>query len=86
MKIIVHKRFEKQYAKLRPSEKEKFKTRRNAFLRDPFDPVLNNHALEGKYAGCRSINISGDLRTVYMRIDNNTVLFVTIGSHSQLYG
>lgn len=85
MKIVLHKRFEKRYVKLRSSEKEKFKARRNIFLVDPFNPVLNNHALSGKFEGYRSINITGDLRAVYTLIDNDTALFVTLGTHSQLY-
>jgi addiction module RelE/StbE family toxin len=85
MKIILHKRFEKQYVKLRPADKEKFKNRRNIFLINPFDSTLNNHALAGKYEGYRSINITGDLRAVYTLIDNDTAFFVAIGTHSQLY-
>ena len=85
MKVILHKRFEKQYAKLRLAEKERFKTRRNVFLRNPFDPILNNHGLSGKYQGCNSINITGDLRAVYMMFDSQTAFFIAIGSHSQLY-
>ncbi len=86
MKIILHKRFEKRYTKLRPAEKEKFKARRNLFLQDPFDQVLNNHTLSGRYKGYRSINISGDLRAVYRMIDQDTAFFVAFGTHSQLYG
>ncbi|HWW38687.1 type II toxin-antitoxin system mRNA interferase toxin, RelE/StbE family [Pedobacter sp.] len=85
MKTILHKRFEKQYAKLRPADKEKFKARRDIFLDNPFDPVLSNHALIGKYEGYRTISITGDLRAVYTFIDRDTVLFVAIGTHSQLY-
>lgn len=84
MKIILHKRFQKQYAKLKPALKRKFKQRRNIFLDNPSDPILNNHSLEGKYKGYRSIDIAGDLRVVYEPIDD-VALFVAIGTHSQLY-
>lgn len=85
MKITFHKNFEKKYAKLRPGEKQKFKERRNMFLDDPFYPLLNNHALEGKYEGYRSINIGGDLRVIYKILTKNTVLFTKIDTHSNLY-
>lgn len=85
MIIKLHKDFEKQYRKLRESEKKKFKRRRDLFLENEFHPMLNNHALKGNYSGYRSINISGDLRAVYQK-EGKIVTFVTIGSHSDLYG
>lgn len=85
MKIKLHKDFEKQYQKLRASEKKKFKERRDLFIQDKQSPILNNHSLKGKYLGYRSINITGDLRVVY-REDESNVTFVTIDSHSNLYG
>jgi mRNA-degrading endonuclease YafQ of YafQ-DinJ toxin-antitoxin module len=32
-----------------------------------------------------SINITGDWRAIYMPINNNEVLFIAFGTHSQLY-
>lgn len=86
MKIFLHKEFLKQYLKLRESEKKKFKKRRTLFIEDEFDPILNNHSLRGKYLGFRSINITGDLRVVYKRKNEDEVVFITINSHSNLYG
>lgn len=85
MKIIVSKSFEKKYQKLRDSEKEKFKQRRDIFLANPFDPILNNHALKGKYKGYRTINIAGDLRALYEPLDKDTAHFILIDTHSNLY-
>ena len=85
MKIFLHKNFVKKYAKLRRNEKARFKERRNLFLEDPYDPLLNNHALIGKYTGCRSINVTGNLRVVYDIIDEDSVLFIDIDTHSNLY-
>lgn len=84
MKIKLHKDFEKQYKKLRENEKKKFKTRRDLFLLDEFHPTLNNHTLKGKYLGYRSINITGDLRAVYVK-NGDEVTFITVDSHSNLY-
>lgn len=84
MIIKLHKNFVKQYKKLRESEKERFKERRNLFLQDEFNPILNNHPLKGKYQGYRSINVTGDLRAIFKR-EVNMIIFVTIGSHSELY-
>ena len=84
MHIYLHKKFLKDYKKLSISQKERFKERRNLFIADEFNPVLNNHALKGKYLGYRSINITGDLRAIFKR-DSNSALFVTIDFHSNLY-
>jgi len=90
--IRLHKNFKKRYQKFNKSQKNKFKERRNLFLRDEFDPILNNHALGGKYTGYRSINITGDIRVLYKRSfsadmgERDVAIFVTIDSHSNLYG
>ena len=86
MEIRLHRSFDKDYKKLKLSEKKKFKERRDIFLKDEFDLILNNHLLKGKYQGFRSINITGDLRAVYKRINKDIVIFVAIDSHSNLYG
>lgn len=85
MIIHLHKNFLKSYKRLKESQKEKFKERRNLFIQDEYNPILNNHALRGKYSGYRSINISGDLRLLYKRI-GDIVIFVIIDNHSNLYG
>ena len=84
MKIKLHKNFEKGYKKLASGEKKKFKERRDLFLQDEFNPILNNHALKGNYLGYRSINVTGDIRAIYKR-EQNLAIFVVIGSHSNLY-
>ena len=85
MKIFLHKNFVKKYAKLSSGQKTKFKERRDIFFLDPFDPILNNHALAGRHLGTRSINIAGDLRVIYKIITNDTVLFIDVDTHSNLY-
>ncbi|MBI4138009.1 MAG: type II toxin-antitoxin system mRNA interferase toxin, RelE/StbE family [Candidatus Wildermuthbacteria bacterium] len=85
MKILLHRHFEKQYKKLLPDEQRRFKERRDLFLEDEFHSSLNNHALRGKYAGCRSISVGGDLRVVCKRIAPDIVIFVIMGTHSELY-
>ena len=86
MEVICHRNFDKRYLKLRPGEVQKFKERQAIFMRYPFHPVLNNHPLHGEYAGYRSIDITGDLRVHYEPIEENIAMFITIGTHSELYG
>lgn len=85
IKIDYHKNFLKQYKKAPISIQERITARLEIFKKDPFDPRLNNHTLTGNYRGYRSINITGDWRAIYTENQEETI-FVTIGTHSQLYG
>lgn len=85
MKIILHKNFVKKYQKLRPSEKKNFKIHRDMFINDPYDAILNNHALKGNYSGYRSINITGNIRLIYKLLDKDITVFAEIGTHGELY-
>lgn len=86
MNILLHRNFEKQYKKLDKRKQEKFKERMSVFVKNRQDSILNNHSLFGKFKDYRSINIDGDLRAIFKTLDDDTFLFSSIGSHSDLYG
>ncbi len=86
MKVNFHKHFYKSYHKLTNREHVKYKERLALLVADEFHPILNNHALHGKYLGYRSISISGNLRAIYKHEGPDGILFIDIGSHSTLYG
>lgn len=85
MEIILHKSFRKEYARLQPEIKEKFKERRNLFLNDSSNPLLNNHSVDAAYPGCKSFNVTGNYRVIFRKWGENPE-FLHIGTHSQLYG
>ena len=85
MRIAFHKNFEKEYRKLRESEKRRVKAHLALFIKDPFVPLLNNHPLKGTYTGYRSINVGGDLRAIYKSVGRDTAVFTVIGRHGKLY-
>lgn len=85
MQIIFHKNFKKGYKKLPTKIRQKFKERLKLFVNDPYSPILNNHALHGKWQDFRSINITGDIRAIYKPLSGQSVEFVLIDSHSNLY-
>lgn len=85
MVIDFHKDFIKDSGRLTVSQKDKLIQRLKLFGQDEFNPILNNHSLKGKYSGCRSINVTGDLRAIYTKTSKE-VMFVAIDSHSNLYG
>ncbi len=57
----------------------------SCFGDNPLHPTLRNHALRGKYKAYRSIDITGDIRALYVQ-NGNDVVFDVVGTHSQLYG
>ena len=79
--------FKKQFKKLPVKLRSKFKTRLAILLSDPKQPQLRVHALRGKrYKNCFSMDITGDIRAIFEYKDQRTtILFLRIGSHSQLY-
>lgn len=85
MVIKTTRAFDKQYAKLNLKVKISFKRRVTLFKANPFDVSLRNHALKGKYLGCRSIDITGDVRALYTTQGDTIIIFGFIGTHSQLY-
>ena len=85
MHVRFHKNFDKKYLKLRIKEKNKVKERISIFSENPFDPLLHNHTLSGKYRGYRSINITADMRALYEPVSKNEAFFVFLGTHSELY-
>ncbi len=84
MKIIYEKKFVKVFKKLLPKLKEKFYERLNAFVNNKYDQILDNHPVDKAYPGCRSIDITGDIRAIFFE-DGEVVTFVAIGTHAQLY-
>lgn len=85
MKIRFHKNFKNQYKLLNKKQQYKTQERLKLFLTNPFNPVLNNHPLKGKYLDYRSINIGGDLRVIYKFINDNECIIIFIGTHNKLY-
>lgn len=80
-----HRIFKKQYQKLPRKIQKQAIERLRLFVENKFHSQLNNHALHYPYEGCRSIDISGDIRAIYEEIPGG-VLFIRIGTHSELYG
>jgi len=59
------------------------------FFENPDHPSLRNHALKEKYAGYRSIDITGDWRAIFREIKigkRHVFIFHLLGTHKKLYG
>jgi addiction module RelE/StbE family toxin len=84
MRLVRRKSFERDYAKLKPAQRERLKQAFALFMIDPMHPDLYNHPLTGEWSGYRSIAFGGDWRAHYKVIDDSA-MFVACGTHSQLY-
>jgi mRNA interferase YafQ len=84
--IEFSKKFTKQFEKLRKNEQKRVIETLKLFEGDPSNPKLRNHELSGEYKEFRSISAGGDIRLHYYEESGKiTVVFVAIGTHSQLY-
>lgn len=86
-KIATTKRFDKDYAKLPPSDR---KLAKNVINRLASDEILEqkykDHPLKGEYAGFRDCHVKSDLVLIYSK--NKDALLLTafrINSHSELF-
>lgn len=85
MRIELHRNFLKDYRKLPKKIQEKFKERRNLFMENKFNPLLNNHSVKPTYPNWRSIDITGDYRALFEVKEESLIVFMKIGTHSELY-
>lgn len=85
MNVDFTKAFDKQFQKLPAKQQKQAREAVALFLQDITAPALRNHGLKGEWQGYRSITAGGDLRLHYKIISESKVLFVAVGSHSQLY-
>ena len=84
MRLQYHRSFQKDVIKLKPSQLERLQRALELFEQQPYHPDLYNHALTGEWAGYRSIAFGGDWRAHY-KLVGDVAIFVTVGTHSQLY-
>ncbi|MDC1205609.1 type II toxin-antitoxin system YafQ family toxin [Candidatus Pacebacteria bacterium] len=84
MRIDYHKKFKKALQKQPSKIQGKFFNVLDIFVKDQYHHSLHNHSLSGKYIGIHSFNITPDVR-VHYRIENEGVILLNIGTHSQLY-
>mgnify|MGYP001591476153 CR=1 FL=1 len=85
MIVSFSKNFIEQAKKLDANVRLKLYKNIQVFTDNPLHPTLRNHPLKGKYKLYRSIDISGDVRALYLQKET-LVIFDTVGTHSQLYG
>lgn len=68
-----------------PKLVSKTEERIQLFKENPRNPILRDHGLTGKLCKLRSFSVGGDIRIIYQPISKDSVLFLDIGSHNQVY-
>ncbi len=84
MEYVTSKKFDKNFSKLSKKIKAQAINQFEKFIVDPTEESLNNHKLHGRWSKYRSINITGNIRAIYIK-DGDIARFIDIGSHSELY-
>jgi len=82
-----NKTFEKHFKqRITPNEKliKVFKQRLGLFMKGELGYPLYDHALTGKLNGKRAFSIAGDIRVIYIELED-FIVFLGVGSHSQVY-
>lgn len=78
------KSFKKDYNRLNKRQKEAWTHALRVFFEDSRCKKLRRHKLSGKYKGLESIDITPDLRLLFLE-DENFFVFYYLKNHSQLY-
>lgn len=86
MYFLTNREFDKRYSKLDHKIQKKFKERRDLFKMEPNAKLLNIHKLSGKYEGMWSMNVTGDYRAIFDKQEAGIIIFIAIGTHSELFG
>ena len=86
-KIATTKRFDKEYAKLSPSDREIVKKVINRLAKDEvLEPKYKDHPLKGDYLGFRDCHVKPDLVLIYSKKKDALLLTAfRINSHSELF-
>ena len=85
-KIATTKRFDKEYAKLSPSDREIVKKVINRLAKDEvLEPKYKDHPLKGDYLGFRDCHVKPDLVLIYSKKKDALLLTAfRINSNSEL--
>jgi addiction module RelE/StbE family toxin len=86
MQIEYHKSFTKAFKKLNRKLQDKVISRIEQFQKDPFHPMLKNHALKGVLKGKRAFSVTGNVRIIFEEKNNHSYVFMLdVGTHPQVY-
>ena len=81
MEIRYRNRFVKEYKKLPLIIKETAKKKEIIFRKNPFNPILRTHKLNGPLEGFFAFSVSSKYRIIFAFVGKEIVEFYSIGNH-----
>ena len=87
MNLKRHKQFIKDFNKVKLTDDQftKFVSFADCLRSERIlPPESRDHMLNGKYRDCREFHLGGDMLVIYL-IGDNEIIFLRIGTHSQLF-
>lgn len=86
MQIGYSRTFAKKFKRLSRTLQQRVITRQKLFRENRRHPFLKDHALSGEFEGCRSFSVTGDVRVIYQMLGTSKAVFLSVGTHHELYG
>lgn len=86
-KIVFSDKFWLELYKIKGHDQKLFKLiekKIELFKNNPRYPSLRNHKLEGRLGNYWSLSVNRSIRLIYI-IDNESYVFVDLGTHNQVY-
>ena len=80
MKVIYTPHFLRSFKKIPKNAQEEFKIKEKLFRENYFTPSLKSHKLKGKNEW--SFTVTHKIRVIFIFLDKENILFVSIGNHS----
>lgn len=88
VRVLFHSSFERAYRRKvagGSARHKRFKTKLRVFIKDPFHISLKTHKLTGKLKNYWSFSVEYDLRVIFYLENPETVVFIDVGTHDELY-
>ena len=84
-RIYYSTHFIRKVKKLSPFDQSLLSSKIDVFRTDSNNPKLKVHALTGKLRGYFSFSLDYSRRVIFVKPEKDTVLFVDVGSHDEVY-
>lgn len=85
MQFLYSSKFKKQFKKFPKKIRIQAINRLELLTKNEFHQLLSNHKLHGELGDYRSIAVTGDIRIIYKKMEQNMCYLIAIGPHSELY-
>jgi len=85
IKVLLTNRFHKNLKKISKTHHAMFKKKFELFRNNPNDASLRTHQLSGRMKKYFAFSVDYSLRVVFQKVDAKTILFVSLGSHDDVY-